>query len=367
MIQMNDFGAEPAALREAMLAAIRRVIDSGWYVLGDEVRSFEEQWAAVCGTACAVGVGNGMDAIEIALRTLNIGPGDEVITTSMTAYATVLAILRAGAIPVLADIEPDTALLSLESAQRCISSRTKAVILVHLYGQVRKMAAWIEFCHENNAWLIEDCAQSHLASWQGKVAGNFGEVGAYSFYPTKNLGTLGDGGMLVTNNLCLAADAMRMRNYGQSDRYHHPEFGMNSRLDELHAAILRERIKWLKIFTERRRSIAHAYEVGITNSLVKKMIPPEEDAAHVYHLYVVTCKWRDALQFHLNKNQVQALIHYPIPVHHQKQCLQIMRDPCGLPVSEYHAAMCLTLPVHPQMSDADVTQVISAVNSFRGD
>jgi len=256
MILMNDFKAEPEALREAMLVAAKRVLDSGWYVLGKEVESFECEWSQACGVAHGVGVGNGMDAIEIALRSLDIGQGDEVITTPMTAFATVLAILRAGAIPVLADIEPDTALLSIESVKRCISKSTKALVLVHLYGEVRDMQAWVDLCEEHGIALVEDCAQAHLATWQGKMAGAFGKAGAYSFYPTKNLGTLGDAGMLVTQDESIAKKASSLRNYGQSVRYHHPALGMNSRLDEMQAAILSVRLKWLPEFTKRRQEIA---------------------------------------------------------------------------------------------------------------
>lgn len=366
MILMNDFKAEPPELREAMLDAVRRVLESGWYVLGKEVVAFEKLWAAACGVAHAAGVGNGMDAIEIALRALNIGPGDEVITTPMTAFATVLAILRAGATPVLADIDPQSALLSIESAVRCISPKTKGLVLVHLYGQVRNMNAWSEFCAKNEIKLIEDCAQAHLATWQGKVAGSFGVAGAYSFYPTKNLGAPGDAGMLVTNDGTLAQRAGRLRNYGQSVRYHHPEIGMNSRLDEIHAAMLAERMKWLPVFTQRRRQIAESYQAGIKNSLVRLLASPEEPSAHVYHLFIVTCEQRDVLQSHLQQHQVQSHIHYPIPIHTQEPCREIARDPQGLGNSERHAAICLSLPCHPQMTDNDVAVVISAVNVFHG-
>lgn len=366
MILMNDFKAEPPELREAMLNATRRVLESGWYVLGNEVESFEKQWALACGVQRAVGVGNGMDAIEIVLRALNIGPGDEVITTPMTAFATVLAILRAGATPVLADIEPDTALLSLGSAARCISLRTKAVVLVHLYGQVRDMNAWASFCSQHGIALVEDCAQAHLAAWNGKVAGSFGAAGAYSFYPTKNLGAPGDAGMVVTRNEALAQRACRLRNYGQSVRYHHPELGLNSRLDEIHAAMLAERLKWLPAFTERRCQIAKAYLSGIQNPAIEQLAAPEEEAAHVYHLFAITCEQREALQTHLQQHHVQSFIHYPIPVHHQEPCRTIQRDPMGLGASERHAATCLSLPCHPQMSDDDVAQVVAAVNGFRG-
>ena len=364
MILMNDFKAEPPELRDAMLQAVARVLDSGWYVLGNEVAAFEKKWADACGVTYGVGVGNGMDAIEIALRALDIGPGDEVITTPMTAFATVLAILRAGATPVLADIDLNSALLSLESAERCISPKTKAVLLVHFYGQVRRMDAWTDFCVQHGIALVEDCAQAHLARWQGKVAGSFGVAGAYSFYPTKNLGAPGDAGMLVTHDEALALRASRLRNYGQSVRYHHPELGMNSRLDEVQAAMLSERLNWLPGFTERRRQIAEAYRAGICNTQVQLLAPPEELLAHVYHLFVITCQKRDALLAHLQAQQVQALIHYPVPIHKQESCLAIACDPLGLGNSERYAAMCLSLPCHPQMTDDDVATVISAVNSF---
>lgn len=364
MILMNDFKAEPQALRDAMLDAAKRVIDSGWYVLGKEVEAFEEKWATACGVVHAVGVGNGMDAIEIALRALGVGHGDEVITTPMTAFATVLAIMRSGATPVLADIDPNTALLSLNSAERCVSPRTRAVVLVHLYGQIRHMNAWEAFCNRHGISLVEDCAQAHLSQWKNRTAGSFGEIGTYSFYPTKNLGALGDAGILVTNNAKLAEAAGCLRNYGQSVRYHHPELGLNSRLDELQAAILGERLRWLPEFTERRRRVAEMYRSGINNPRVKQLAAPEYQGSHVFHLYVITCEQREALQRHLQHNHVQSLIHYPIPVHMQEPCRNIARDPHGLSQSDAHAATCLSLPCHPQMTDDDVCRVIDSVNTF---
>lgn len=366
MILMNDFKAEPPELREAMLGAARRVLESGWYVLGNEVVAFEKQWAVACGVDYAVGVGNGMDAIEIALRALDVGPGDEVITTPMTAFATVLAILRAGATPVLADINPETALLSIDSTARCVTPKTKALLLVHLYGQVRNMKAWLDFCAKHEIKLVEDCAQAHLATWQGKVAGSFGAAGAYSFYPTKNLGAPGDAGMLVADDEAIAQRAGRLRNYGQSVRYHHPELGMNSRLDEIHAAMLAERMRWLPEFTERRRQIAKTYQIGIKNPKIRLLASPEESLAHVFHLYVITCEQRGALQAHLEQHQVQSHIHYPIPIHHQEPCRNMAHDPQGLGNSERHATTCLSLPCHPQMTDSNVAAVIAAVNSFQG-
>lgn len=365
MVLMNDFRLEPVVLKEEMRAAVSRVIDTGWYVLGKEVESFEHAWAETCGVYHAVGVGNGMDATEIALRVLDIGPGDEVITTPMTAFATVLAILRAGATPVFADIQSETALLDSESVSRCVSTKTKAVILVHLYGQVRDMHKWTSFCNERDLSLIEDCAQAHLASWQGRLAGSFGKAGAYSFYPSKNLGAIGDAGAIVTSDSRIAERASRLRNYGQSVRYHHPEIGMNSRLDEMHAAILTVRMRWLSKFTERRQAIAKDYRKEISNVAVTLMAEPQEAASNVYHLFVVRCHQKEALQAHLQAAGVQTHCHYPVPVHQQEPCRNLRTDPNGLPVSEMHAQTCLSLPCHPQMTDDDVAMVINAVNSFK--
>ncbi|TAN35195.1 DegT/DnrJ/EryC1/StrS family aminotransferase [Patescibacteria group bacterium] len=365
MILMNDFKAEPEYLRAAELAALDRVLRSGWYVLGNEVKAFEAAWAERCGLAHAVGVGNGMDAIEIGLRALGIGEGDEVITTPMTAFATVLAIIRAGAIPVLADIDPDSALLDPASVERCISPLTKAVLLVHLYGQVREMERWAALCEKHGIALLEDCAQSHLARWDGKVAGCFGRFGAYSFYPTKNLGALGDAGALVSSDAELAQRAAVLRNYGQSVRYHHTEFGLNSRLDELQAALLRVRLERLDEFTAHRREVAKAYRERITNPLIRLLAEPAQAENHVYHLFVVICEERDRLTQHLKSGGVETYVHYPVPVHFQRPCKDLRCDPCGLTAAERHACECLSIPCHPQMSDADVSIVIDAINAFK--
>jgi dTDP-4-amino-4,6-dideoxygalactose transaminase len=364
MIPMNDFAAEPEDLRRREMSAVERVLRSGWYVLGGEVRAFEAAWAGRCGTQAAVGVGNGMDAIEIGLRAAGIGSGDEVITSPMTAFASVLAIIRAGATPVLADIEAGTALLSMDSVARCISRKTKAVLLVHLYGQVGDMDRWVAFCRANNLLLIEDCAQSHLASWNNRVAGSFGTLGAYSFYPTKNLGAAGDGGALVTDDLGIAERARRLRNYGQSDRYHHPELGLNSRLDELHAAILTERLAWLDEFIARRRAIARRYWQEIANPVIGLLASPEHPASHVHHLFVVRCVERDRLGKVLAEAGIVTVSHYPVPVHLQPPCRSVRTDPSGLPVTERHARECLSIPCHPQMSDSQVGEVVRALNEF---
>lgn len=366
MILMNDFKAEPEKLIQSQVAAAERVIRSGWYVLGQEVKNFEAAWAERCGVSAAVGVANGMDAIEIGLRALNIGPGDEVITTPMTAFASVLAILRVGAQPVLADIESGTGLLDMKSTARCISSRTKAILLVHMYGQLADMDGWIQFCHSHGLLLIEDCAQAHLAEWNGRVAGSFGRYGAYSFYPTKNLGALGDGGALVCNDQGLAEHARVLRNYGQSVRYHHPELGLNSRLDELQAAILSERLLWLDAFTEQRRKIAKSYHAGMRNPAVRLLDQPLQERSHAYHLFVICCDKRDWLSEHLTKAGVANLSHYPIPVHKQPPCAKVRVDPAGLRIAERHAETCLSIPCHPQMSVGDIEKIIGVINAFEG-
>jgi dTDP-4-amino-4,6-dideoxygalactose transaminase len=364
MILMNDFKAESEAIKEKELIAVRRVLDSGWYILGNEVKAFESAWAQTCGARHAIGVANGMDAIEVGLRALSIGPGDEVITTSMSAFATVLAIIRAGATPVLADIDADTGLLSTASVERCITKKTRAVLLVHLYGQIRKVDEWIQLCKKNRIFLLEDCAQSHLAQYKGQSAGTFGEWGAYSFYPTKNLGAIGDAGALITSRDEIASDSRILLNYGQSKRYHHTKLGMNSRLDEIQAALLSVRLEYLTIGTERRRNIANTYFNNIENQHVQLLARPVQRENHVYHLYVILSKHRDLLSAHLANQGIEALIHYPIPIHKQAPCSNLVTSPDGMIASETHASQCISLPCNPHLNDAQVNCIIEAVNSF---
>lgn len=358
---MNDFKAEPRELIDAMKVATARVIDSGWYVLGDEVSRFEARWAATCKLPHAVGVGNGLDAIEIILRALDIGPGDEVITTPMTAFATTLAIQRSGATPVLADINPLTGILALEHVKRHITAKTRALLPVHLYGHLTNMAPWQAFCEEHGLWLIEDCAQAHLAQRNDEFAGSFGIAGAYSFYPTKNLGALGDAGMIVTRDPVLAEKAAELRNYGQSERYHHPRAGLNSRLDEMQAAILNVRLDWLAEFTQRRQAIAQRYQTTFSNPDVVPLAKPETATQHVYHLFVVSCPERDQLMAHLKQQGIGSFIHYPVPVYDQGG---FAAQSEALPVCDSFAANCLSLPCHPQLTDGELELIVNAINSF---
>ena len=304
------------------------------------------------------------DAIEIGLRALGIGSGDEVITTSMTAFATVLAVIRAGATPVLADIDAETAMLSTESVQRCIGARTKAILLVHLYGQIGPVQELLPLVREHGLHLIEDCAQAHGAKWQGNSAGSFGDFAAWSFYPTKNLGAVGDGGAITTLSPKLAEHARSLRNYGQTVRYHHPVLGMNSRLDEIQAAILRERLVFLNAWVDRRREIARRYTAALVHPDVRVMPPPTDQDRHAHHLFVVTSNRRDDLQRYLKSKEIESLIHYPIPVHFQEPCRRLARDPQGLARTEQHAASCLSIPCHPGLTNAQADKVISAINEF---
>ena len=364
MILLNDFKNQPEELIQEEIKILEKVVRSGWYILGQEVKQFEANWANICQLNYAVGVGNGMDAIEIGLRCLNIGKGDEVITTPMTAFATVLAIIRAGATPVLADINPTTALLDLESVERVINPKTKAILLVHIYGQIKEMDKWLKLCQKYDLKLLEDCAQSHLATWEGKTGGSFDIWGAYSFYPTKNLGAIGDGGALVTNSEVIAQKAKVLRNYGQSERYHHPELGLNSRLDELQAALLSVRLKWLEKFTQKRREIAQKYFKEINNPKIKLLAKPEALENHVYHLFVILCNQREELMTYLKQKEISSLIHYPIPIHYQKPCQELKRDTQGLINSENHANQCLSIPCHPQMNDDEINRVIEVLNEY---
>lgn len=365
-VAMNDFRREPDELVRAELAACERVIRSGWWILGREVTAFEQAWAAYVGAPAALGCANGLDAIELGLRALDIGPGDEVITTPMTAFATVLAVLRAGAVPVLADIDPDTAMLSVESVKRCIGPRTRAVLLVHLYGQAGPLDELPDLLQDHGIQLLEDCAQAHGATWGGRSVGNCGAFAAWSFYPTKNLGAIGDGGALTTSRPELAEKVRVLRNYGQTVRYQHPFLGMNSRLDELQAALLSARLQYMPQWIARRRDIATRYAAEISNRHVRPMPLPEDRLRHSHHLFVVRCARRRELQEYLRDQGVESLIHYPIPIHLQEPCRQLGRDPKGLRAAEVHADTCLSLPCHAGLSEAEVGQVVAAVNRFGG-
>ena len=342
-----------AAVREA----IERVVAHGWYVLGPEVEAFESEFAAASGAATSVGVGNGTDAIALILRALGIGPGDEVVTTPLSAAYSALAILMAGARPIFADIDPERMTLDPEAVARAIGPRTRAILPVHLYGQPADMEVIGRLASRHNLAVIEDCCQAHLATSNGRPVGTIGAAGAFSFYPTKNLGALGDGGAVVTNDRALADRVKRLRNGGQTDRYHHAEAGINSRLDELQAAVLRARLPFLGNWTARRRALATHYRRALTAAPID--VPPEKDAGHVYHLFVIRAKARSGLQAHLAARGIETLIHYPIPVSRQPALADA--QPADCPVADRVCEEIVSLPLHPGLSDDDVDAVAAAL------
>lgn len=345
----------------AVQAAVGRVISRGWFVLGPELDAFETEFAGVTGAAHTVGVGSGTDALAIALRILGIGPGDEVITSPLSAAYTALAILMAGARPVFADIDPDRLTIDPRAISAAVTPRTAAILPVHLYGQAADMPRIVQVAERHGLAIVEDCCQAHLATCGGRPVGSFGAAAAYSFYPTKNLGALGDGGALTTRDAALAARARRVRNGGQTDRYHHQEFGVNSRLDELQAAVLRARLPFLAHWTARRRTLARSYREALAGA-EGISVPPELDGGHVYHLFVVRSDNRAELQAHLQASNVETLIHYPLPIPRQPALASQQPAPC--PIADRICAEILSLPLYPALPPSAVAQVVDAVSAF---
>lgn len=364
MILCGNPKAQYLSHKAAIDLAIHRVLESGHYVLGPEVRAFEAEFAAYIGVRHCIGVSSGTAALELALRAKGIGPGDEVITTAHTAVATVAAIELCGAQPVFADIDPETFTLDPAKIEAAVSSATKAVIPVHLYGQAADLPPLADVTHRYGLALIEDCAQAHGAELNGRKLGSFGELGCFSFYPTKNLGAVGDGGMIVTDSDELAQTCRLLREYGWAERYVSHLSGNNLRLDELQAAILRVKLPSLDADNARRASIAARYDdelTGLSCDLPRR----RANARHAYHLYVVRSRRRDALVAHLKNSGVGALIHYPVPVHLQPAYYGRIRGRNELPETERAAREVLSLPIYPELSDEDVSAVISAVRSSR--
>jgi dTDP-3-amino-3,4,6-trideoxy-alpha-D-glucose transaminase len=341
--------------------AIDRVIERGWFILGPEVSAFEQEFAAASGGAHAVGVGTGTDAITLILRALDIGTGDEVITSPLSAAYSALAVIMAGARPVFADIDPQRATIDPERIADLVGPRTRAILPVHLYGQPADMAAIERIAARHNLAIVEDCCQAHLATSGGRTVGTIGVAGAFSFYPTKNLGALGDGGAIVTNDRALADRVKRLRNGGQTDRYHHQEPGINSRLDDMQAAILRARLPRLRSWTDRRRALAARYRRRLAGAPVEML--PERDNGHVYHLFVVRTGDRDALQAHMAASGIETLIHYPVSIPLQPALAG--QHPAECPVAARVCGEILSLPLHPALRDDEVDDIAAAVHAFQ--
>lgn len=366
-IPFVDFGAHVRDLRGELDAAMARVLDSGWFVLGPEGEAFELELAAALGVPHAVAVANGTDALQLALRALGVGPGDEVVTTAVSAAFTALAILQTGARPVFVDVEPATLNLDPALVARALTPRTRAILPVHLYGHPADMDPLLELGRAHGLAVLEDACQAHGALYRGRPVGTLaGEraLGALSFYPTKNLGALGDGGAVLANDPVLAGRLRQLRNGGQTSRYQHESFGVNSRLDELQAAILRVGLKHLPAWTERRRTLAALYLRELGDSGLG--LPREQPYARgVYHLFVVRHPRRDAFARALAELGVGTLVHYPVPLHQQAA----FADPAGmprLPVAEQACAEILSLPLYPELSDELAQRVVEAVRTAVG-
>jgi len=344
----------------AVRAAIDRVVSSGWYVLGPEGEAFESEFAAASGASWAVGTGTGTDAIALILRALDIGAGDEVITTPLSAAYTALAVMMVGARPVFADIDPIRLTLDPGQVERAITSRTRAILPVHLYGQAADMSSIQRIASRHNLPIVEDCCQAHLATAGGRPVGTIGVAGAFSFYPTKNLGALGDGGAVITNDRGIAERVRRLRNGGQTSRYHHQEAGVNSRLDEVQAAILRARLTYLQSWTDERRTLAARYRALLAGAVGVDVVP-EQDSGHVYHLFVLRAATRAELHAHLTTAGIEMLIHYPVPIPRQPALASTQPAPC--PIADRVCNEVLSLPLHIGMSDEDLRTVANAVKS----
>jgi dTDP-3-amino-3,4,6-trideoxy-alpha-D-glucose transaminase len=350
----------PAEDAADVKAAIDRVLASGWFVLGPEVEAFEREFAAASKVPHAVSVGNGTDAITLILRGLDIGPGDEVITTPLSAAFSALAIMMAGARPVFTDIDPERLTLDPRAVEAAVTSRTRAIMPVHLYGQAADMRPLEALAAKHNLALVEDAAQAHLATADGRPVGTIGIAAAASFYPTKNLGAAGDGGAVLTRDTQLAARVMRLRNGGQSSRYRHDEFGVNSRLDEMQAAILRARLHYLPAWTARRRAIAARYRSALQGAHLG--VPREFDAGHVYHLFPVLTEERDRFQAHMKQRGIETLIHYPIAI--PRQPALAATSPAMCPIADQVCSQVVSLPMYPGLSEAAVAAVAEAASTF---
>lgn len=360
MIAFLDLGAPYRELKSEIDAAIHRVLDSGWYILGPEVEAFEAEWAAYCGAGHAVGVANGLDALTLALRALEVGPGDDVIVPSNTYIATWLAVTAVGARPV--PVEPDPATHNMDPAriEAAITPATRAILPVHLYGQPADLDPILALARRHGLAVVEDAAQAHGARYRGQRIGAHGDVVCWSFYPGKNLGALGDGGAVTTNRADLADRIRVLRNYGSRVKYVNEVQGVNSRLDPIQAAVLRAKLPHLDAWTDRRRAIAAAYTEGLQDSgLILPHVPNWADP--VWHLYVVRSTDRDGLQKHLADAGVGTLIHYPIPPHMQQAYEGLAIEEGALPVARKLADEVLSLPMGPQLAMTDVERVIAAI------
>lgn len=343
-------------------AKVTEILKSGWYVLGKQLEAFEEEFAFYTGSKYCRGLASGLDALQIAFRVLQIGEGDEVLVQGNTYIASVMGITMNGATPVF--IEPDKYdLLNTSKLEEAITERTKAILVVHLYGQACDMTEVMDIATRYGLRVVEDCAQSHGAMWQGKQTGTWGDIGCFSFYPSKNLGAFGDAGALITDNPEIAEEVRILRNYGSEKRYYNKCIGYNSRLDEMQAGLLRVKLSHYDELTEERIRIAKKYSEGIKNDLI--YLPKIRDGAtHVWHQYVIHCKRRNKLMDFLKEHEIETIIHYPIPPHLQEGYKYLGHEKGDFPVSEQYADEVLSLPLYNGMTEREIQMVINTVNAF---
>ncbi|WP_436640313.1 DegT/DnrJ/EryC1/StrS family aminotransferase [Microbaculum sp. FT89] len=363
MIPFQDLGAQHRALRDELLPEITAILDSGRFVLGEPVEKFETDFAAFCGTRDAVTVNSGTSALHLALLAAGVGPGDEVITVSMTFVATVAAILYCGATPVYVDIDPDTWTMDPAALKTAITPRTKAIVPVHLHGRIADMSAIVDIARDREIVVIEDAAQAHGAERDGTCAGAFADMGCFSFYPGKNLGAAGEGGAVVTSRPDLAERMRILRDWGQAGKYNHVVQGFNYRMDALQAAILKVKLRHLPAWTEKRQEAGALYDRLLANIDVGRPAPAGRD--HVYHVYAVTAANRDRLQADLTAAGIATGIHYPRPVHLQKAYADCRYPAGSLPVTEAFASTTLSLPIFPEITAEQIQTVATTLASIR--
>ena len=365
MIPFLDLKTINAQYRKELIEATTRVIDSGWYILGSEVEQFEKEFAQYCQSEYCLGVANGLDALVLILRAYKelgiMAEGDEVIVPANTYIASILAITENGLKPVLVEPDPQTYNLNPALIEQHITEKTKAILTVHLYGQVTGMDEINAIAKKHNLKVIEDCAQAHGALYKGRKVGSLGDAAGFSFYPGKNLGALGDAGAVTTSDPELAQTIKAIRNYGSHEKYKNLYKGVNSRLDEMQAALLRVKLRYLDKETEQRRQVANQYLEGITNSAISQPVVTAPEA-HVWHLFVVRCENRDKLASYLSEQGIQTVTHYPIAPHHQ-QAYREYAD-LQLPITESIHKEVISLPMSPVMTEADIAKIIEAVNGF---
>jgi dTDP-4-amino-4,6-dideoxygalactose transaminase len=364
VVPFNDFKVQISELREEIETAIASVLDRAWFIMGPENEAFQQEFATYLGVEHVVGVANGTEAIQLALLALGIGNGDEVICPALTAAPTALAILATGAQPVFADIHPQTYTLDPSCLEACFSPKTKAILPVHLYGHPANMRDILSFAKARDLPVVEDVAQAHGAKVEGNMTGTLGIIGCFSFYPTKNLGAYGDGGALVTGDPELAHRLSQLRDLGQKGRFQHVLPGMNSRLDEIQAAILRVKLKYLDAQNAKRRERASWYCKLLRDTESVQLPIEQADYSHVYHLFVIQTEQRDRLRSHMREHGIGSDVHYPQPLHRQPAFAECRISPEGLRVSESVVERIISLPMYPLLSRQQVEAVVGSISSF---